>query len=77
MSNENFKHHDNQGKVNGGLTRTFQGTLFLMLLCKVNATVEFKNHIFVQNLHKNYAQLTLQANVFCGSGSQIRFVCLQ
>ena len=34
MSNENFKHHENQEKVEGGLTRTFQGTLFLILLCK-------------------------------------------
>ena len=60
MSNENFKHHENQEKVEGGLTRTFQGTLFLILLCELNGPVEFRNHIFVRLCHENYVHLTLQ-----------------
>ena len=60
MSNENFKHNENRGKVDGGLTRTFQGTLFLILLCKVNGGVEFKNHIYVRICNENYTPLTLQ-----------------
>ena len=60
MSNENFKHHENRGKVDGGLTCTFQGTLFLILLCKVNDGVEFENHIFVRICDENCTHLTLQ-----------------
>ena len=60
MSNENFKHHENQEKVEGGLTRTFQGTLFLILLCELNGPVEFRNHIFFRLCHENYVHLTLQ-----------------
>ena len=60
MSNENFKHHENQEKVEGGLTRTFQGTLFLILLCELNGPVEFRNHIFLRPCHENYVHLTLQ-----------------
>ena len=60
MSNENFKHHENRGKVDGGLTCTFQGTLFLILLCKVNGGVEFKNRIFVQICNENCTHFTLQ-----------------
>ena len=60
MSNENFKHHENQEKVEGGLTRTFQGTLFLILLCELNGPVEFRNHIFLRLCHENYVHLTLQ-----------------
>ena len=60
MSNENFKHHENRGKVDGGLTCTFQGTLFLILLCKVNGGVEFENHIFVRICNENCTHLTLQ-----------------
>ena len=60
MSNENFKHHENRGKVDGGLTCTFQGTLFLLLLCKVNGGVEFENHIFVRICNENCTHLTLQ-----------------
>ena len=32
--------------------------------CTLNGAIEFKNYIFVQNLHENYAELTLKANVF-------------
>ena len=60
MSNENFKHHENREKVEGGLTCTFQGTLFLILLCELNGPVEFKNHMFVRLCHENYVHLTLQ-----------------
>ena len=60
MSNENFKQHENRGKVNGGLTRTFQSTLFLILLCKVNGGVVFENHIFVRVCEENYTHVTLQ-----------------
>ena len=59
MSNENRE------KVEGGLTRTFQGTLFLILLCELNGPVEFgpvefRNHMFVRLCHANYVHLTLQ-----------------
>ena len=47
MSNENYKHHENRGKVEGGLTCTFQGTLFLILLCKVAG--DFENHFCLRN----------------------------
>ena len=60
MSNENCKHHENWEKVEGGLTRTFQGTLFLILLCELNGPVEFRNHIFLRLCHENYVHLTLQ-----------------
>ena len=44
---------------------------------QVNGAVQFKNNIFVRNLHENCAQLTLKANVFFRSGSQMRFVCVE
>ena len=76
MSNQNLKHHENRGKVYGR-SRLRIERCQCDIIMQVNGAVEFKNHIFVRNLHENYAQLTLQANVFCGSGSQIRFACVE
>ena len=75
MSNENFKHHENQGKVDGGLTCTFQGTLFLILLCKVNGGVEFENHIFVRISNGNYTHLTLQRMFISDKKQKKKGVC--
>ena len=47
------------GESGRGLTHTFLGTLFLILLCKVNTAVEFENQIFVQICNENYTYLTL------------------
>ena len=59
ISNENCK-HENWEKVEGGLTRTFQGTLFLILLCELNGPVKFRNRIFLRLFHENYVHSTLQ-----------------
>ena len=57
MSNENCKHHENWEKVEGGLTRTFQGTLFLILLCKVTGAGDFENHIYFRDSQENFLSI--------------------
>ena len=64
MSNENCKHHENWEKVEGGLTRTFQGTLFLILLCKVTDVGDFEKHKFSLIIGENLTNLTLQTLFF-------------
>ena len=65
-SNENYKHHESWGKVERGITRTFQGTLFLILLCKLNRPVEFRNHIFLTTLSRKLCSFNPTNNVYFG-----------
>ena len=55
MSNENFKHHENREKSMGGLDCALNGANVVIII-QVNSAVEFKNHNFIRNLNKNYAQ---------------------
>ena len=64
MSNENFKHHENQEKVEGGLTRTFHGTISVILLCKVTGAGDFEKHNFSLIDSKKLPNVALQILFF-------------
>ena len=74
MSNENCKHHENWEKVEGGLTRTFQGTLFLILLCKVTGAGDFENHIYFRDSQENFLSINPTTQCFF-SNEKPKIIC--
>ena len=58
------------GKKFRGLTRTFQGTLFLILLCKVTDVGDFEKHKFSLIIGENLTNLTLQTLFFFATSTK-------
>ena len=63
VSSENCEHHENWGKVEGGLTHTFQGTFFSYYNANSPILVTLKTYFPLIN-DKKLPKLTLQIYIF-------------